>query len=319
MPFAEPYFVKSVRSAAAPARRRRSGRRPRTTSARSSAPRAAPPVQPTSSWPSYPRLAPARGLDAPHLRLARRAPAASASTWPSPPARRPSPTRWPAGPRDHLGEFFAGADPVPATLYLWHLAEEVEHKSAAFDVYEASRRLSPALRLRHDAVVLDPGLVLHAGHAGDALRRRARLPPRQLPAASHAGRFSFAFIALPTMMGSALPGHHPSSLADPIWLSAWLTHFDPETGTLPEPTGAGRLSSAGPGIRPQTSGQDLRSGTSGQELDHVGHGGRVLHDEHVTALVQAQLGPWDPRGDELAVGRWGDAVVAAAGHQRRSR
>ena len=37
-------------------------------------------------------------------------------------------------------------------------------------------------------------------------------------------------------MVSALPGHHPSDLADPIWLSSWLTHFDPETGTLPEPT-----------------------------------------------------------------------------------
>jgi predicted metal-dependent hydrolase len=35
---------------------------------------------------------------------------------------------------EHLDPFFAGADPVPATLFLWHLAEEVEHKSAAFDV-----------------------------------------------------------------------------------------------------------------------------------------------------------------------------------------
>ena len=49
----------------------------------------------------------------------------------------------------HLDELFAGAEPVPTTLFLWHLAEEVEHKSAAFDVYEASRRLPPALPGRH--------------------------------------------------------------------------------------------------------------------------------------------------------------------------
>ena len=38
---------------------------------------------------------------------------------------------------ENLGSFFAGADPVPATLFLWHLAEEVEHKTVAFDVWEA--------------------------------------------------------------------------------------------------------------------------------------------------------------------------------------
>ena len=35
------------------------------------------------------------------------------------------------------GDLFDGAEPVPASLFLWHLAEEVEHKSAAFDVWKA--------------------------------------------------------------------------------------------------------------------------------------------------------------------------------------
>ena len=42
--------------------------------------------------------------------------------------------RWSAR---HLGTFFGGADPVAATVFLWHLAEEVEHKSVAFDVWQA--------------------------------------------------------------------------------------------------------------------------------------------------------------------------------------
>ncbi len=44
---------------------------------------------------------------------------------------------------------------------------------------------------------------------------------------------SFVFSLFPTMLQSALPGHHPSDLADPVWLSSWLQHFDPETGTMP--------------------------------------------------------------------------------------
>ncbi len=38
----------------------------------------------------------------------------------------------------HLGEVFDQADPVPATLFLWHLAEEIEHKANTYDVFEAT-------------------------------------------------------------------------------------------------------------------------------------------------------------------------------------
>jgi predicted metal-dependent hydrolase len=37
----------------------------------------------------------------------------------------------------HLSAF-RGADPVPTTLFLWHLAEEVEHKANTYDVFEAT-------------------------------------------------------------------------------------------------------------------------------------------------------------------------------------
>lgn len=38
----------------------------------------------------------------------------------------------------NLDTIFDGADPVAEKLFLWHLAEEVEHKTAAFDVFEAT-------------------------------------------------------------------------------------------------------------------------------------------------------------------------------------
>lgn len=136
---------------------------------------------------------------------------------------------------ENLQSFFAGSDPVPATLFLWHLAEEVEHKSAAFDVFEAvdGSRLRYAFAMTVSFSILawfsTLGTLAMLFADGRGLR-----PGSYLRLTRWA--FSFAFVALPTMLGSALPGHHPSSLVDPMWLSAWLTHYDPETGTLPEPT-----------------------------------------------------------------------------------
>ena len=59
------------------------------------------------------------------------------------------------------GDLFDGAEPVPTSLFLWHLAEEVEHKSAAFDVWKAV----DGTRRRY---------VLGRRHLARAARRRSR-------------------------------------------------------------------------------------------------------------------------------------------------
>ena len=43
-------------------------------------------------------------------------------------------TDWLINERERL---FAGADPTVVSLVLWHMVEETEHKSVAFDVYQA--------------------------------------------------------------------------------------------------------------------------------------------------------------------------------------
>jgi hypothetical protein len=45
---------------------------------------------------------------------------------------------------------------------------------------------------------------------------------------------SFIFVAVPVMVVSALPGHHPDQLADPAGLEHWLDHLDPDTASVPE-------------------------------------------------------------------------------------
>jgi predicted metal-dependent hydrolase len=134
---------------------------------------------------------------------------------------------------DRRQSLMRGADPTAATLFLWHLAEEVEHKEVAFDVYESSG----GGRLRYLWATWVAGVML----AGFSLactwvmlwkERRFWRPGAHLRLLVWS--VSFIFVALPAMVVSALPGHHPRDLADPAGLDGWLDNLDPETSTVPE-------------------------------------------------------------------------------------
>lgn len=124
------------------------------------------------------------------------------------------------------------ADPTATTLFLWHLAEEVEHKEVAFDVYEASGggRLRYAWATTVAAVILAVSSL-----AGTwtilAADRRLFSPRSQVRLIGWS--LSFMFTAIPVAVVSALPGHHPRDLVDPAGLAHWLDHLDPETTTVP--------------------------------------------------------------------------------------
>lgn len=132
----------------------------------------------------------------------------------------------------NLGKLFDGADTEASTLYLWHLAEEVEHKSAAFDVFEAI----DGSRLRYAWAMLVSFLILVWFTTLTTIvmvfgERRGFSPVAWCRLVVWA--FSLAFALLPLMASSTLPSHHPSSFADPVYLPTWLKQYDPETGTMP--------------------------------------------------------------------------------------
>ena len=138
----------------------------------------------------------------------------------------------------HVGQFFDAADPLPATLFLWHLAEEVEHKSAAYDVFEAV----DGSRLRYTwAMTLSVAILVAYTVAATTIMvvadRRWYHPMTWFRLLRWS--LSLAFTLLPIMAVSCLPSHHPSGLTDPTFLPAWLRQFDPETGTLPSLDGNG--------------------------------------------------------------------------------
>ena len=132
----------------------------------------------------------------------------------------------------HLGDVFDQADPVPATLFLWHLAEEIEHKANTYDVFEAT----DGSRLRYAWAMLVGFLTIAVFTAIGALvqlhgEKRLRYPLTWFRLAKLG--VSLAFVLVPTVVVSSLPGHHPNDFTDPIYLPAWLTQYDPETGTMP--------------------------------------------------------------------------------------
>lgn len=116
---------------------------------------------------------------------------------------------------------FDDADPDVARLFLWHLAEEVEHKAAAHDVFLATG----GSRFRYlRATATSMALLVFFTFAGCAvmLRRSRRL---HLPVAwFRLSRWavSLAFTMLPILAASCLRSHDPRALADPGYLVQWL-------------------------------------------------------------------------------------------------
>jgi uncharacterized protein len=128
----------------------------------------------------------------------------------------------------NVATLFDGADPDIASLYLWHLAEEVEHKTAAHDVFEATdgsrRRLA-------GASLLALALLVFFTFAGSLVMlrslRRLRYPVTWFRLTRWS--VSLAFTVLPMVAVSCLPGQRPSRFSDPPYLTQWLRGLDTPT------------------------------------------------------------------------------------------
>lgn len=132
----------------------------------------------------------------------------------------------------HLGDLFDDAEPVPATLFLWHLAEEIEHKANTYDVFEAT----DGSRLRYAWAALVGLLTIGFFTMAGALvqlhgERRLRSPLTWWRLARLI--VSMAWVLLPTLVVSSMPDHHPDDFADPVVLPRWLQGYDPDTATMP--------------------------------------------------------------------------------------
>lgn len=133
-----------------------------------------------------------------------------------------SAARWCDGRRRDLLD---GSDPALAGLFLWHLAEEVEHKAAAFEI-----QLATGIGRRHRlaAMAVSLAVVLWFVVAGTTVmlwsERRLAHPVAWFRLVSWA--VTFAFELIPNLVLSLLPGFHPDQLTDPLWYEVWLRQLD---------------------------------------------------------------------------------------------
>jgi predicted metal-dependent hydrolase len=125
----------------------------------------------------------------------------------------------------HRRFFFADADSNVSSLVLWHFVEEVEHKRAAYDVFQAvvgswserMRGLGYAMwhtlsRTRQAYVEL-----LRADGLWGRWKTRVAMKLLMLRIALACG---------PRLFESVLPWHDPARIVDPEWMREWVSLYE---------------------------------------------------------------------------------------------
>lgn len=125
----------------------------------------------------------------------------------------------------HRRELFDGAEPWARDLFIWHLAEEVEHKSVAFD---CARHLRTRRRTHAAGLVLSMLTLAVFTIAGTTylLAKDRRLWHPLSCFRLTRWSIGYCFELLPTMAVSLLARHHPAQLSDPQWYGLWLAERD---------------------------------------------------------------------------------------------
>lgn len=133
---------------------------------------------------------------------------------------------------EHLTTLFDPADPQVATMFLWHLAEEVEHKSVAHDVRrELNVSSFQYLRSALMMIVALSVFTLASIFVMMVGERKAFSPISWFRVVRWGVSLSFTVLA--DLAASCMKSHDPRVMADPPVLSMWLSCFDPATSTMP--------------------------------------------------------------------------------------
>lgn len=174
----------------------------------------------------YPELAEVEAaMDASYARLAKRSLTTRLAYTAGFEAMTIGVTNWLVKERRAL---FLGADTRVVSFVLWHMVEETEHKTVAFDVYQATqtsvlRRAFGVLHGSFDVMRFSMRgykAMLRKDGLWTNLRSRLRLA---------AWLSSFIWHIAPSMLRALLPGHDPRKEADLEWTLEWLRRHA-ETG-----------------------------------------------------------------------------------------
>ena len=122
-------------------------------------------------------------------------------------------------------KLFGGADASVASFVLWHMVEETEHKTVAFDVYQ---HLFGGYWQRFRGVFTGSWSVLKFTHRAYRLMLKKDGKWRNLPSRWRLLKMQTFFLAYvgSTLLRSLLPGHHPTRVQDPEWVAQWASAYE---------------------------------------------------------------------------------------------
>jgi hypothetical protein len=121
-------------------------------------------------------------------------------------------------------QLFAGSDSAIASLILWHMVEETEHKNVAWDLYNhlygdwRGRAWGLLCGTVHVALASRKGYVRMLQRDGLWYNVRSRLRLWAMVA-------RFLLHSSPAMLGSLMPGYHPAKVRDPDWVAHWTQAY----------------------------------------------------------------------------------------------
>ena len=120
-----------------------------------------------------------------------------------------------------------------ASLFIWHLAEEVEHKDVVYDIYQANGggRIRYLFGIISALIVFALSIV--TASAILLIRERQWWKP-SVHLRMIWWSLSFVFEVLPLLGLCLLKDHHPKNWSDPDWLAQWLGAYDRHGGIAPE-------------------------------------------------------------------------------------
>jgi predicted metal-dependent hydrolase len=134
---------------------------------------------------------------------------------------------------DERCTIFRNADTRVASFWLWHMTEETEHKTCAYDAYQAAcgGYFTRLVGVYHGSIGgFWPGMraaVLMLKKDGLWKSWRSRLRFFKQVA-------KFMRYVAPFLLRSSLPSHNPRSEKDLEWVKEWLSRY-PVEGVLAEP------------------------------------------------------------------------------------
>ena len=129
----------------------------------------------------------------------------------------------------HRTKLFSGADPSVTSFILWHMVEETEHKTVAFDLYQ---------HLYKDYWARIWGIVCGSMHVVkfsrkayiQSLKKDGRWYDWRSRLTTFKRAMNFMWNIGKMLVLSMMPGHHPDRVSDPEWVTDWMHAYE----NLPE-------------------------------------------------------------------------------------